>query len=213
MWFKRAVRYGIKLLCNVAALIWSYDASVAFHRFKTKLYTTWLSKEFKSFGEHAAIGCSINLRGGNYISIGDNVGIGKRTILSAYDFYRGQSFDPEIFIGNNTSIGEDCHITAINRIVIGNDVLIGKKVTITDNSHGKTELEQLIIPPIKRPLYSKGPVIIGDNVWIGDKATILPNVVIGKNSIIGANALVTKDVPENSVVGGVPAKIIKIIER
>ena len=85
-------------------------------------------------------------------------------------------------------------------------------MTITDNSHGKSDYESLSIPPILRLLHSKGPVIIEDGVWIGDKVTILPGVRIGENSIIGANALVTKDVPANCVVGGVPAKLIKIIK-
>lgn len=65
------------------------------------------------------------------------------------------------------------------------------------------------MPPTQRPIYSKGPVVIGDNVWIGDKATILPNVSIGKGAIIAANSVVTKDVPEYSVFAGNPAKIIK----
>jgi acetyltransferase-like isoleucine patch superfamily enzyme len=63
--------------------------------------------------------------------------------------------------------------------------------------------------PIKRSLFSKGPVIIGDNVWIGDKATILPGVSIGNGAVIAANAVVTKDVPAYSVAAGNPARIIK----
>ena len=70
-------------------------------------------------------------------------------------------------------------------------------------------LETLHIPPIKRPIYSKGPVIIGDNVWIGDKATILPGVTIGDGAVIAANAVVTKDVPAFCVAAGNPARIIK----
>ena len=87
----------------------------------------------------------------------------------------------------------------------------GKFVTITDNSHGKSEIESIKLPPYKRVLHSIGPVIIGDSVWIGDKVTILPNVTIGKNSVIAANSVVTKNVPDNCVVAGVPAKIIKRI--
>ena len=60
-------------------------------------------------------------------------------------------------------------------------------------------------------MYTAGPVIIEDGVWIGDKVTILPNVRIGKNAVIGANSVVTKDIPENCVAGGIPAKIIKTI--
>jgi acetyltransferase-like isoleucine patch superfamily enzyme len=109
------------------------------------------------------------------------------------------------------NIGEYCHITAINKITIGNGVLTGRWVTITDNSHGKTDKNSFSIPPAKRALYSAGAVIIEDNVWIGDKVTILPNVHIGKNAVIGANSVVTKDIPENSVVAGIPAKVVKIV--
>jgi acetyltransferase-like isoleucine patch superfamily enzyme len=97
----------------------------------------------------------------------------------------------------------------VNKIIIGNNLLTGKWVTITDNAHGTTDKEALLSPPIERLLSSKGPVIIGNNVWIGDKATILPGVTIGDGAIIGANAVVTKDVPPYSVVVGNPARIIK----
>lgn len=149
------------------------------------------------------------LRGGKYITIGDKTGIGVRGFVLAWDVYMKDAFTPEIKIGNNIWIGEDCHITAINKIEIGINVLMGKKVTISDNSHGNTDSESLLLPPKERPLFSKDPVLIDDNVWIGDKVTILPGVRIGKNAIIGANSVVTNDVAENCVVGGNPAHIIK----
>lgn len=82
-------------------------------------------------------------------------------------------------------------------------------MTITDNSHGETDYSSLNLPPGKRPITSKGPVVIGNNVWIGDKATILPGVTIGDGSVIAANAVVTKDVPAFSVVAGNPAHVIR----
>ncbi len=133
--------------------------------------------------------------------------------MTAWDKYllTNQVFTPEISIGENVCIGEYVHITAINKIVIGNGVLTGRWVLITDNSHGlftKSELEER---PIARPIYSKGEVIIGNNVWIGDKATILPNVHVGDGAIIAANAVVTKDVPAYSLAAGNPARVIKNI--
>ena len=65
------------------------------------------------------------------------------------------------------------------------------------------------MPPKERDIYSKGIVTIHDNVWVGDKATILPGVEIGYGAIIGANSVVTKNVPEKSIVAGNPAKIIR----
>jgi acetyltransferase-like isoleucine patch superfamily enzyme len=97
--------------------------------------------------------------------------------------------------------------------VLGNGVLTGRWLTITDNSHGKIDSESFLVPPVKRFLYSPGAVLVDENVWIGDKVTILPNVHIGKNVIIGANAVVTKDIPANCVAAGNPAKIIKVIHQ
>jgi len=197
--------------CHLFAFFFPYSAVKYLKKIKTIFHGCWISSEFKSIGKFSSIGYPIYLHGGKYISIGEQVEIGGRGILTAWDSYRGDIFSPKIFIGNHTSIGDDFHITSINTIQIGNNVLLGKKVTITDNAHGTSTLDSLSLSPIERSLYSKGPVVIGDNVWIGDKATILPNVRIGKNAIIGANAVVTKDVPENSVVGGNPAIILKKI--
>jgi len=154
----------------------------------------------------------MHLIGGKYISIGNKSDIGLRSVLTAWDSYGLDLFQPEIIIGSNVSIGDDSHISAINKIVIGDNVLTGKKITITDNSHGRSDYDSLLLPPLVRPLYSSGPVYIEDGVWIGDKVTILANVRIGKNSIIGANAVVTKNIPANCVAGGIPAKVIKMIE-
>lgn len=91
-------------------------------------------------------------------------------------------------------------------------MLTGKKVLITDNAHGESTPDLLDLAPIKRPLYSKGPVYIEDNVWIGEKASIMPGVRIGKGSIIASNSVVTKDIPPYCVAAGIPAKVIKQIK-
>jgi acetyltransferase-like isoleucine patch superfamily enzyme len=129
--------------------------------------------------------------------------------IEAWDKYSMQSFAPEITIGNNVTFNTDCHIGCINKVTIGNNVLIASRVYISDHSHGDVSAEALSKSPEMRDLVSKGPVIIEDNVWIGEGACIMPGVTIGANSIIGANAVVTKSFPVNSVIGGVPAVIIK----
>jgi acetyltransferase-like isoleucine patch superfamily enzyme len=132
--------------------------------------------------------------------------------LTVWDKHEYENHKARIIIGNNVSIGTDSHITAINRIQICDNVLTGKKITITDNAHGDSKLATLVLPTFERQLYSSGPVIIEENVWLGDKVTILPNVRIGKNSIIGSNAVVTKDIPSNCIAGGIPARVLKLIE-
>ena len=189
--------------------LYSHNNSGRIAAIKRILYSAWISREFKYFGKRSVISSLDSLVGGKYISIGERCKIGKRTVLTAWCKHGSDTFMPHITIGNNVSIGDDSHITAINRIDIGSDVLTGKKITITDNVHGKSISDSLTLPPSVRPLYSKGPVIIEDGVWIGDKVTILPRVRIGKNAIIGANAVVTKDIPAYCLALGIPAKVIK----
>ena len=148
--------------------------------------------------------------GEDCISIGEGTHIGEHCILTAWKTTcAGGDFHPEIIIGNGCSIGEYNHITSTNKIIIGDNLLTGRWVTITDNSHGETDYETLQQPPLMRMVTSKGPVIIGNNAWIGDKATILPNVTIGDGAVIAANSVVTKNVPAYSVVAGNPARVIK----
>lgn len=210
--FKKLINSFCWFLGMVAAFLYPYRFKTYFKIIFNKIYSVWIAKSFNSFGKDSVIQQNMNLLGGKYIFIGSKTSIGTRATLTAWDKYGFDTFSPEIIIGNNVSIGDDCHITAINRIEIGNNVLTGKKITITDNAHGKSNIESISISPLLRPLHSSGPVFIEDGVWIGDKVTILANVRIGKNAIIGSNAVVTKNIPANCVAGGIPAKVIKLIE-
>jgi acetyltransferase-like isoleucine patch superfamily enzyme len=177
----------------------------------SRFYTRLFSKRFRSFGSESRIMPWITrLYGEQYISVGKDVFFDDHLQLTAWDQYGNQHFMPEIVIADGCAFGSENHITAINRIEIGHNVLTGKNVLITDNSHGTTGHAELDLPPRQRPLYSKGPVIIGDNVWVGDKASILPGVRIGCGSIVGTGAVVTKDVPAYSLVVGNPARIIPL---
>lgn len=178
------------------------------------VYSFFVSYGFKKMGAKTIIRPYTDLIvGKEYIEIGNGCKIGKHVQLTAWDEHNSTHFNPSIVIGNNCQFGGYNHITAINSIEIGNGVLTGKCVTITDNSHGKPGDEcDCELSPIVRTVYSKGPVVIGDNVWIGDKATILPNVRIGEGCIIGANSVVTKDIPPYCIVGGNPARIIRQIK-
>ncbi len=187
------------------------------HIFKSlhqKSYTFFVSKGFKYFGKKTCISPTADLIvGKQFISIGKETYLGIHIQLTAWGRHNGCNYSPSISIGSNCQFGGYNHITAINRIEIGDGVLTGKFVTITDNSHGSlSDPSEFEISPIKRAVFSKGPVVIEDNVWIGDKVTILPNVRIGRGCVIGSNAVVTKDVPSYSIAVGNPAKIIKTIE-
>lgn len=151
------------------------------------------------------------LCGTDYISIGDKCKFERGLYLTAWDKYYEYRYNPTIKIGDNCCFGAYNHISSINRIEIGNGLLTGKWVTITDNNHGDTKIESLKLMPANRPIISKGAVIIGNNVWIGDKSTILGGITIGDGSVIAANCVVTKDVPPYCVVAGNPGKIIKYL--
>ena len=181
----------------------------------TKRYisTGYKSRQFKLFGENCILGTHISYCGEKFISVGNNSVIGDYSLLHAnYQFaYTEQQFTPNISVGDNCNIGIHAHITAINQIIIGNNVLTGPRVLITDNAHGKSNMKDANIAPLFRTLHSEGPVIIEDDVWIGEGAMIMPNVHIGKGAIIAANSVVTHDVQAYTIVGGVPAKVIKTL--
>ena len=193
----------VKLICKLARDIYPNIEEIK------RIQDSVSFEGFKSLGKNFFCESFIEYCGAKYIELGDNVYFSHSTFLTAWDKYGSQSFSPVIKIGNDCHFGAYNHITAINRIEIGEGCLTGKWVTITDNAHGKTDMASLNISPIKRELVSKGPVIIGKNVWVGDKATILPGVTIGEGSVIGANAVVTKDIPPFSIVVGNPAKVFK----
>lgn len=109
-----------------------------------------------------------------------------------------------ITIGNNSGIGINAFIQ--RNVSIGDDVMMGRDVIIMTTSH---ETSDTSIPMRYQGDKETHPVIIGDDVWIGSRVIILPGVKVGNGSIIGAGAVVTRDIDPYSVVGGVPAKLIK----
>ena len=112
-------------------------------------------------------------------------------------------YGQNITIGKNVFINSGCCFQDQGGIEIGDNVLIGQQVVIATVNHD--------FMPKRRANMLPAPVKIGDDVWIGARATILPGVTVGSGAVIAAGAVVTKDVPENTVVAGVPAKIIKNI--
>jgi acetyltransferase-like isoleucine patch superfamily enzyme len=114
------------------------------------------------------------------------------------------NFGRHITIGKNVFINHACSFLDMGGITIEDDVQIGPKVNLITENHP-------INPLIRKQLDLKS-ILIKRNVWIGAGATILPGVTVGENSIVAAGALVNRDVPANTIVGGVPAKIIRAIE-
>jgi len=203
----------VKYMANVVHLAVNMRTIHLFKTLKDVFYSQWVALEFSKCGSNNYFGGFSVLTGQQYIRLGSDLYIGKEVVWEVYDHYMSQSFSPSLEIGNGCSFGDGGHITCINSIQIGSGVRMGRKVFITDNSHGSSSIDEMDIPANRRPMMSKGPVVIKDFAWIGEMSCILPGVTIGRGSIIGANSVVTKDVPDYAVVAGNPARVIKIMSK
>jgi acetyltransferase-like isoleucine patch superfamily enzyme len=112
----------------------------------------------------------------------------------------------EVRIGDKTVLGQECTISAYQHVSIGEQCILADRVMLIDFDHNVAEVEQ----PIRQQGIYKRDVRVGNNVWIGFAAQILRGVTVGDNAIVGAGAVVTRDVPANAVVAGVPARIIRM---
>jgi acetyltransferase-like isoleucine patch superfamily enzyme len=111
-----------------------------------------------------------------------------------------------VAIGAKTVLGQECTISAYQHVSIGRECVIADRVMLIDFDHGMVEVDR----PIRHQGIYKRDVRVGNNVWIGYGACILRGVTVGDNAVIGTNAVVTKDVPPNAIVGGVPARVIRM---
>jgi len=179
-------------------------------RMASKLKSGWLARVFHAPNLYLGPGCII--QGSRFIHFGSNLYAQGNLWVHAVSTWDHQQFHPFVSFGNHVSFSERVHITSIERIEIGNYVLVGSGVYIGDHHHGSYSGEHQSdpdIPPIHRPLAGGGPVLIEDEVWIGDNSVIIGPVSIGRGAIIGANSVVRRDIPERTIVAGAPARPIK----
>ena len=158
------------------------------------------------------------LGGLDSMQIGKGFIAGRGLWLEAVTDYAvaGQKFSPQLVIGNRVSVGEYVHIGCNHRVVIGDDVLMGSKIYITDHNHGiyrGDNADSPNIPPSDRQLTEGESVEIGARCWIGEFVTILPGVTIGEGCIIGSHSTVTHDIPANSIAVGSPARVVKVWDK
>ncbi len=175
-----------------------------------QIFNFFVKKGFYAFGKGSIIKPFPNITNKQFISIGDNVNIGSFCWLGVDTEFSGIKCRSEkkvrLFIGNNTTIGNNAVITANNTVSIGKNCILSAYVFISDHTHEYADINKNLN---EQPLSEGGQVIIGDNVFIGIKASIMKNVTIGDRVVVGANSVVTKDIPAYSVVAGSPARIIK----
>ena len=153
----------------------------------------------------------IYIRGRSAIQWGKGLTTGVGVRLDALGSAKSQ-----IVFGDRVQLNDYVHIGAIDKILIGDDVLIASRVFISDHNHGCYSGEGFhSIPeelPVNRVLFTK-PVRIGNRVWIGENVNILPGVSIGDGAIIGAGSVVTTNVDADTIVAGNPARVIKVFDR
>lgn len=172
-------------------------------RFKRYFYTCIMEKRFRKWGKNTRVLPPLNVSCPWAIEVGDNVEILEHCTMNVKD--KREDGEPSLIIGDGVRIGRFVHINARYQVIIESFALITHRVLIGDETHNYSDHNQ---PICLQGCQSKGPVLIKSGCWIGTGAIILPGVTVGKNAVVGANAVVTKDVPDFAVVGGVPAKII-----
>jgi acetyltransferase-like isoleucine patch superfamily enzyme len=177
-------RYGL--------LAWRY----LWRRCLTAAGRRWTTHGFVFFGR----GLEIEIGPRGRVDFGRFVWIGDRTKVRCHEGL--------VEIGQKTVMGQECTITAYQHVRIGEQCVIADKAMFIDFDHGVVEVER----PIRTQGIYKRDVEVGSNVWIGYGACVLRGVRVGDNAVIGTNSVVTKDVPANAVVGGIPARILRMRE-
>ena len=171
-------------------LLWRYS----WRRLLTAAGRRWSTNGlvFLGRGLELEIGRKGKLDLGRFVWIGDGTKI--------------RCHEGRVEIGAKTVMGQECTISAYQRVRIGEQCVIADRAMFIDFDHGVVETER----PIRLQGIYKRDVEVGNNVWIGYGACILRGVSVGDNSIVGTNSVVTRDVPANAVVAGIPARVIRM---
>lgn len=212
----------LKNIFRVIGILFSYIYTFKLSQYRHNcikyIYSGWIKRNFKKFEGTAEY--PIIIHDPHCISIGKKTTIMKYARLTAWTHFHDKEYNPVIEIGENCSIGKDCFLSAINKIIIGNNVAITARTLVLDNVHGNfrekdytfnnhPNIPDVFLQNVKtRELHSDGPIIIEDDVHIGENCVILSGITIGHNSVISANSVVTKNIPPYSIVAGNPARIL-----
>ena len=166
---------------------------------RPRWYVRLLAPLYQHRGRGSKIYCSVRMDTPPYRCFS----LGRESVVESYSCINNAVGD--VLIGDHTRIG--LHNTVIGPVTIGSHVNLAQGVVVTALNHNFADSSLRI----DQQGVSTQPVIIGDDVWVGANVVILPGVTIGSHVVVAAGAVVTKDVPSNSLVAGVPAKVIKEI--
>jgi len=174
------------------------------HRAGCAVFTALMRRQFGSWGKGSTLHFPAKLIAPHLVCVGDRVTISAHAWVNAKDS-RGDG-NPTLMIGDGTYIGRFVQINAWQQVVIENEVLIADRVFITDADHN---YENTNIPILLQGDSFKGRVVLREGCFLGIGAVVLPGITVGKNAVVAANAVVTSDVPDYAVVGGIPARVLK----
>lgn len=162
---------------------------------------------FYHLGWRVAFNKGTVIKNAKYISLGNNVYLGKNSFLQVpREHISHNSSKPKLIIEDDVSVNIGTMISAVKSIHIKKGVGIAQYCFIGDHDHDYKNISK----PIRhQPLANVAPIIINEGTWIANKVTVCSGVTIGKHCVIGANSVVTKDIPDYSVAVGAPAKVIK----
>jgi len=189
----------IRFLARNRMLNWRYGQLLGRY-LRRRLFTAagrrWRTDGLVFFGR----GLELEIGARGRVDFGRFVWIGDKTKVRCHE--------GRVEIGDKTVMGQECTISAYQHVRIGQQCVIADRAMFIDFDHGVVEVER----PIRLQGIYKRDVVVGSNVWIGYGACILRGVSVGDNAIVGTNSVVTRDVPANAVVAGIPARIIRMRE-
>ena len=178
-------------------------------RLRDKAFTLTSRRAFATFGAHSVIQLPVRLGGESHISIGSGVFVGAGSWIQVLTGEAPAGVEPEIVIGDGTSIAGLCVLTAACSIRIGQRVLMARNVYVADHGHGFADPANAVLD---QGLRQVRPVFIGDGAWLGQNVFVGSGVSIGRGAVVGANSVVLSDVPARSVAVGAPARIIRMLD-
>ena len=177
-----------------------------FGRVTAKCFSLLAAGAFAHFGKRSTIALPVRLLGENRIAIGDRVFVGSGSWLQTLP--DGNSQGIALSIGSGTSIAGGCVLSAVQQVVLEENVLLARNVYISDHIHKYSRTD---LPVLAQGVDKVSPVRIGKGTWLGQNVVVCPGVTIGQGAVVGANSVVTRDVPDFCVAVGAPARVVKEI--
>jgi acetyltransferase-like isoleucine patch superfamily enzyme len=177
-------------------------------RIRTGLFTTMIRNGFRYFGKRSVIRPPASLHGTGRIEIGNDVCIGRNAWLLAHEEGPSRA-DTVLLIGDGCRFGDGLFLSACAQVRIGNRVLAGRYLHISDHQHAHADPGLAVMD---QGITGARAVTIGDGSWIGQGVVVCPGVSIGEHAVIGANSVVRSDIPARSVAAGAPAKVIRTLQ-